>query len=103
MAADNPTSNPAVDPATMDEKARARARLGQTINNKYRLDSMLGVGGMATVFAATHRNGSRVALKILHAEFARDVGIRDRFLREGYVANRVEHPGRCAVLDDDIS
>jgi eukaryotic-like serine/threonine-protein kinase len=55
------------------------------------------------VYAATHRNGSRAALKILHAEFARDAGIRERFLREGYVANRIDHPGRVAILDDDIT
>jgi len=97
MAADNSASNPD------DEKARARARLGKTIKGKYRLESMLGIGGMATVYAATHRNGSRVALKILHSEFARDVGIRDRFLREGYVANKVDHPGRVAILDDDAT
>lgn len=103
MAADNPASNPSVDPSGQDEKTRARARLGKTIKGKYRLDSMVGIGGMATVYAATHRNGSRVALKILHSEFARDVGIRDRFLREGYVANKVDHPGRVAILDDDAT
>jgi serine/threonine protein kinase len=48
---------------------------------------------MAAVYAATHRNGSRAALKILHTEFARDAGIRERFLREGYVANKIDHPG----------
>ncbi|NUO50932.1 MAG: serine/threonine protein kinase [Polyangiaceae bacterium] len=102
--AENPASNPsAADPGVQDEKARARARLGKTIKGKYRLDSLLGVGGMASVFGSTHRNGSRVALKILHTEFARDVGIRDRFLREGYVANRVDHPGRVAILDDDVT
>ncbi len=101
--AENPASNPSADPAGQDEKARARARLGKTIKGKYRLDSLLGVGGMASVFGSTHRNGSRVALKILHTEFARDVGIRDRFLREGYVANRVDHPGRVAILDDDVT
>ncbi|WP_437600823.1 protein kinase [Sorangium sp. So ce590] len=84
-----------------DEKQRARARVGMTLNNKWRIDALLGVGGMASVYAATHRNGSRAALKILHAEFARDVGIRDRFLREGYVANKIDHPGRVAILDDD--
>ncbi|MEO5729298.1 MAG: serine/threonine-protein kinase [Byssovorax sp.] len=86
-----------------DEKARARARIGMTINAKWRLDALLGVGGMASVYAATHRNGSRAALKILHTEFARDPGIRERFLREGYVANKVEHHGRVAIQDDDIT
>ncbi len=97
-----PASQPsAISPG--DEKARARARIGLTINNKWRLDSLLGVGGMASVYAATHRNGSRAALKILHTEFARDPGIRDRFLREGYVANKVEHHGRVAIQDDDVT
>ena len=86
-----------------DEKARARARVGLTIKNKWRLDALLGVGGMASVYAATHRNGSRAALKILHTEFARDPGIRERFLREGYVANRIAHPGRVAIQDDDVT
>jgi serine/threonine protein kinase len=102
MAAADANPNP-TDPSAADEKARARARIGLTIKGKYKLESMLGIGGMATVYAATHRNGSRIALKILHSEFARDVGIRDRFLREGYVANKADHPGRVAVLDDDVT
>ncbi len=101
--AENQGSNPSVDLSGQDEKARAKARIGKTIKGKYRLDSMLGIGGMATVYGATHRNGSRIALKILHSEFARDDAIRDRFLREGYVANKVDHPGRVAILDDDVS
>jgi serine/threonine protein kinase len=86
-----------------DEKQRARSRVGMTIKNKWKLDALLGVGGMASVYAVTHRNGSRAALKILHAEFARDSSIRERFLREGYVANRIDHRGRVAILDDDIT
>lgn len=86
-----------------DEKARARARVGTVINKKWKLDALLGVGGMASVFAATHRNGSRAALKVMHTEFARDANIRERFLREGYVANRIDHSGRVAILDDDIT
>ncbi len=97
-------SNPSAAAAELqDEKTRARARIGQTINNKWRLDSLLGVGGMASVYGATHRNGSRAALKVLHSEFARDAGIRDRFLREGYVANKVDTIGRVGVLDDDVT
>jgi len=86
-----------------DEKSRARQRVGSHIKKKWRLDALLGVGGMASVFAATHRNGSRAALKIMHTEFARDTSIRERFLREGYVANRVDCPGRVAILDDDVT
>ena len=99
---DGPASQPAVS-GTGDEKARARARVGLTINGKYRIDGLLGVGGMASVYACTHRNGTRKALKILHNEFARDRGITDRFLKEGYVANKVDHRGRVAIDDDGVT
>ncbi len=83
--------------------AAARARIGKPLNAKWTIDELIGVGGMATVFAATHRNRSRGALKLLHAEVAADRTMRERFLREGRIANRVEHPARVAVIDDDVS
>lgn len=86
-----------------DLRKAAKARVGKSIRGKWTLDALLGVGGMASVYAATHRNGSRAALKILHPELAADDGLRARFVREGYVANRVDHPGRVAVLDDDVT
>ncbi|HEY1557750.1 MAG TPA: protein kinase [Kofleriaceae bacterium] len=87
-----------------DEAAerRIRARLGTTLRGKYHLDGVLGTGGMAAVYAATHRNGKRFAIKILHAELAAREDIRRRFVREGYVANAVDHPGAVSVLDDDV-
>ena len=87
----------------MDERQLARMRVGATIQRKWRLDGLLGTGGMAAVYAATHRNGSRAALKIMHRELSQDPVIRERFLREGYVANKVEHPGRVGILDDDVT
>lgn len=80
---------------------RIHQRVGTVVRGKYRLERLLGIGGMASVFEATHRNGSRAALKVLHPEFARLGGVRARFLREGYVANRVAHPGVARVMDDD--
>ncbi len=80
---------------------RAQERLGRTLRQKWRLDKLLGVGGMAAVYAATHRNGKRAAVKLLHADVAMNPELRTRFLREGYVANAVEHPGSVSVLDDD--
>src|SRR6202044_1536589 len=43
--------------AQADMEARASARLGAVLKEKYRLDRILGFGAMATVYAATHRNG----------------------------------------------
>jgi tRNA A-37 threonylcarbamoyl transferase component Bud32 len=81
----------------------ARARVGVILKDKWRLDSLLGVGGMAAVYSATHRNKNRVAVKMLHAQFSGQETVRTRFLREGYLANTVEHAGAVKVLDDDVA
>src|SRR5258708_3111776 len=83
--------------------SRARARVGEVLRDKWRLDVLLGVGGMACVYAATHRNGSRAAVKILHTELSINAQLRGRFLREGYLANAVGHHGAVKVIDDDIA
>lgn len=81
---------------------RAESRIGSWANQKWLLERLIGVGGVAAVYAARHRNGRRVAVKMLHPELGVDASIRRRFLREGYVANRVEHPGAVVVLDDAV-
>jgi serine/threonine-protein kinase len=85
-----------------DPRVRAEARIGLVLNDKWSLERLLGVGGMAAVYAGRHRNGARGAVKLLHPEYARVPEVRERFLREGYAANKVEHPGAVAVLDDDV-
>jgi serine/threonine protein kinase len=90
-------------PIREDIIERANARLGTVLKGKWRLDAVIGIGGMASVYAATHRNQARVAIKLLHAEVAMDAEVNARFLREGYVANAVGHPGTVTVLDDDVS
>ena len=82
---------------------RARARIGVVLQEKWTLDALLGVGGMAAVYAATHRNGKRVAVKMLHAELSHDEEVRGRFLQEGYAANTIQHEGAVSVLDDDVA
>ncbi len=78
-------------------------RTGRLVKGKWHVDARLGDGATATVYAATHRNGYRVALKVLHPDLARNKEITSRFLREGYVANTIKHPGIVRVLDDDTS
>ena len=70
---------------------------------RWHLDRLLATGGFSTVFSASHRNGSRAAIKILDTEFTEDADMRGRFLREGYAANSVGHPGVVSVLDDDVT
>lgn len=87
----------------LDPEIDAPARVGQVLRDKYTLERVLGVGGMAAVYAASHRNGRKVAIKILHRELSVSKEVRERFLREGQAANAVGHPGAVAVLDDDVS
>jgi eukaryotic-like serine/threonine-protein kinase len=86
-----------------EQLARAGLRLGTTLRGKYRLDRILGVGGMAAVYAATHRNGNEFAVKLLHPELSLRSDLRNRFLREGQAAGAVKHPGVVSVLDDDVA
>jgi len=90
-------------PGDEDLLARAESRLGRVLRDKYHLDRVIGVGGMAAVYAATHRNAKRFAVKMLHPELSFREDIRTRFLREGYAANSVGHAGTVAVLDDDVA
>jgi serine/threonine protein kinase len=83
--------------------AAAGARVGTILRGKWRLDSLLGIGGMAAVYAATHRNGTRAAVKVLHEELTTILVARRRFEWEGRVANSVGHPGALQVLDDDVA
>jgi serine/threonine protein kinase len=82
---------------------RVQSRVGTTLRGKYRLDAVLGIGGMGAVYAATHRNTKRFAVKMLHPELSVSDDIRTRFLREGYAANSVRHPGTVVVMDDDVT
>jgi eukaryotic-like serine/threonine-protein kinase len=82
---------------------RFAARVGQTIAGKWQLERLIGVGGMAAVYAARHRVGAPVAIKILHPEVARDSELRQRFEREAMVMGRLEHPGSVEVRDIDVT
>jgi len=101
MISKNSNDEPRASSPHIDDDSRSR--VGTSINAKWRIDAAIGVGGMATVFAATHRNGARAALKVLHPELSRSEEVRERFLREGRIANRIEHPSAVRILDDDTS
>jgi serine/threonine-protein kinase len=81
----------------------AQGRVGTTLKDKYHLEAVLGIGGMATVYRATHRNRAVFAIKMLHPELSMREALRARFLREGYAANSVKHAGVVRVVDDDVA
>ena len=64
----------------------------------YAIDHLLGEGGMGKVYQATALDGTRVALKLVKSDLARDPTFRHRFLREARIAQTVKHPNVVPVL-----
>lgn len=66
----------------------------------YTLESILGEGGMGTVWRATDTRLARpVAVKLLHPHLARDPGIRQRFYQEAKLMAMLSHPNVVTLLD----
>jgi serine/threonine protein kinase len=87
-------------PSTEELAAAAAERVGSVVDKRYRVDRLLGVGGMGAVFAATHLAlGKTYALKILHEVYGRDPDIIDRFMREARAATQTGHPNIIDVVD----
>ncbi len=76
---------------------------GAQLCGKWRIDRVMRVGTTAITYAATHRNGAPVALKVLHRRLAQDPDLGERFRREAYAANTVPHPGIVKIVDDDTT
>ena len=74
--------------------------VGRILGDRWKIVREIGSGGTATVYEAVHRNGRRVAIKVLRPELLGNRAARKRFESEGYAANRVQHPHAVAVLDD---
>ena len=85
---------------TSEGAADADELVGQTLDGKYRLDALLGEGGMGTVYRATHLLIDRpVAVKVLRPRFVGDDAAQHRFRREARAAGRLRHPNAVAVTD----
>ncbi|HVK83609.1 MAG TPA: serine/threonine-protein kinase [Kofleriaceae bacterium] len=75
-------------------------RTGQMIGTKYRIGALLGVGGIAAVYAAEHPVLRReIAVKILHRRYARDAELGARFVREARETAALGHPAFVRVHD----
>ncbi len=78
--------------------------IGQTLDDKYKIEKQLGKGGMGTVYLATHLGTERpVALKIIASEFMKRAEFVERFRREARAAGRLRHPNVVDVTDFGFS
>lgn len=83
-----------------DKDTSADPRIGLVIAGKYRIESVLGRGGMGAVYRGTHVElGEPVALKFLHGMFASTPELRARFRREAIALARLRHPSIVSLLD----
>ena len=77
----------------------ASTRIGTEVAG-FRIDSILGRGGMSVVYVAEQlRLGRRVALKVLTTELAWDEQFRERFVRESHIAAAIDHPNIIPIYD----
>ncbi|MGQ0761815.1 MAG: serine/threonine-protein kinase [Acidobacteriota bacterium] len=78
--------------------------VGQLLDDKYRLERLLGQGGMGAVFLATHLGTDRyVALKLIAPQLMRNEEFVERFKREARAAGRLRHPNVVDVTDFGFS
>jgi serine/threonine-protein kinase len=74
--------------------------IGQIVAGRYRLERVLGRGGMGVVFEAEHLElGKRVAIKLIRRVFAADERVTSRFAREARAASSVDNPHIVACFD----
>jgi serine/threonine protein kinase len=86
-----------------NETERYEKRVGTTVDARWRIDELLGCGSTAAVYGATHRNGHRAALKIIHQALCADPALLQRFLREAGLANAIKHRAIVPIGDDGIT
>lgn len=73
---------------------------GEVLLGKYRLERVLGAGGMGAVFSAKHLAlGQRVAIKFLRGQAATDPAVVERFSREAWAASRIQSEHVARVTD----
>jgi predicted ATPase/tRNA A-37 threonylcarbamoyl transferase component Bud32 len=82
------------------DSAASIALLGTVIEGKYRVDAVLGSGGMGTVYRARQLRLQRtVALKLMRADMVTDAAALARFEREALAVARLKHPHIVAIYD----
>ncbi len=78
----------------------ARALIGTTISDRYRIERLLGEGGMGAVYQAEHvLMRKRMAIKVLHPEMTRLPEVVARFEREAMAAAHIDHPHVVTATD----
>ena len=73
-------------------------RVGTVVADRFKLESIVGLGGLSTVYAATDPEGRRVCVKLLREDLAHDPIVRARFLRESAIVSAIDHPALVPIV-----
>jgi len=74
--------------------------IGSVLDGRYRIDSVIGTGGMGRVYKGEHTGiGRSVAIKVLHTDLSRNREAAQRFQREALASGRLDHPNIVGVSD----
>jgi serine/threonine protein kinase len=86
------------DPDDADDGERLG--IGSTLDNRYRIDALIGTGGMGRVYRAEHTGiGRAVAIKVLHNDLNHNREAAQRFQREAIASGRLDHPNIVGIYD----
>ncbi|MEZ4361810.1 MAG: serine/threonine-protein kinase [Kofleriaceae bacterium] len=86
--------------ASPSAPAPERLPLGSVLDGRYRIDDLVGIGGMGSVYRCEHTGiGRPVAIKVLHSDFIGNREASLRFQREAIASGRLDHPNIVGVSD----
>ena len=77
--------------------------IGSVLDGRYRIEAVLGSGGMGKVYKGQHTGiGRTVAIKVLHADVGKNPEAAQRFQREAIASGRLDHPNIVGVSDSGV-
>jgi serine/threonine-protein kinase len=100
LSAAKPIAGISAEKAAASAQARAGDLIGRTLADRYRIDGLAAVGGMAAIYKGEHvHTRKEIAVKVLHPETEGFPELVARFEREAIACSRINHPNVVSVID----
>ncbi len=85
-------------------QAHTDPNLGRTLDERYRIDHLLALGGMSRIYRGMDKRLHRaVVIKILNENFATESTVRERFESEAVIAANITHPNVVSIRDHNVT